>query len=209
MLFLPPFKWAFLKEEAQDPRFVAVWRLYVLLVAATVCAELTVLMGTSNAHAHLLELGRNGLALEPSAMDLIMSHLEFEYLTCSLNFIAGVAAFMLATSCRVLAVFRFANSRRMPQEPELCMAVGGMILSSLLWWLHLVNVRVMEFNNLGDMVGRYAQLLLARVRLGEVGFVGSAALIIASVSLLSAVRLVLGPLLRRPRSNGGSKTEKM
>jgi len=199
MLFLPPFKWGFLKEEQQAPRFVAVWRLYVLLTAFTFCAELTVVLGTSNAHAQLLELGRSGLPLEPTAMDLIMGHMEFEYLTCSLNFFGGVVTFMLATFCRVIAVFLFANSRRMPQEPQLCMAIGGMMLSSLLWWLHLANVRILEFQNIGNMMSRYMQLLVARMRLGEVGVVGSAALLLSLATFLAATRLVLAPLLWCPR----------
>ena len=41
----------------------------MLLAAATICLELTTVLETSNAHVQLLELGRQGLALEPTAMD--------------------------------------------------------------------------------------------------------------------------------------------
>lgn len=50
----------------------------MILAAATICLELTTVLETSNAHVQLLELGRHGLALEPTAMDLIMANLEFE-----------------------------------------------------------------------------------------------------------------------------------
>lgn len=200
-LFLPPFKWAFYEGalEEQQLQVTVLWRLYVLLTAGTFCAELTCVLGTSNAHAQLLELGRGGLALEPSAMDLIMSHIEFEYLQCSLSFLGGVAAFMLATFCRVLAVFRYSKSVRTPRQPELCVAVGGMMLSSLLWWLYLANVRLrlMEFGNLGAMAFRYGQLLWARIRLGEVGFFGFSALLVAGTSAAVTIHMLLAPAWKR------------
>lgn len=200
-LFVPPFKWAFYKEEKQSPGLMALWRLYVVLTAATFCAELTCVLGTSNAHARILELGRRGLALEPTPMDLIMSNLEFEYLTCSLSFFGGLVGFMSAALCRVLAWFRYSSSLRMAQEQELCLVVGGMMLGSLLWWIYLVNVRMVEFGNLGTMIVRYFQLLLARMRLGEIGFVGYAALLIMSTSAASAVHMFLRSFLSGASAN--------
>jgi len=193
-LFVPHFKWAFYKEEKQSPALLTLWRLYVVLTATTFCAELTCVLGTANAHAQLLELGRNGLSLEPTPMDLIMSHVEFEYLTCGLSFFGGVVAFMSAAFCRVLAVFKYSNSLRMPQEPELCLVVGCMMLGSLFWWLYLVNARLVEFSNIGQMIFRYFQLLVARIRLGQVGFMGFAALCMTLTTVASAIRMVLRPL---------------
>jgi len=133
------------------------------------------------------------LALEPSAMDLIMSYIEFEYLTCSLGFFAGIVSFMLATLCRVIAIFQFSSSRRLARQPELCIVVGGMIMGSLLWWIHLANARLarfMEFRNLGAMVYRFGMLLYARVRNREVGIVGFGALLIAPISLAATIHML-------------------
>ena len=48
----------------------------MILAASTICLELTTVLETSNAHVQLLELGRHGrLALEPTAMDLIMANM--------------------------------------------------------------------------------------------------------------------------------------
>ncbi|CAE7224012.1 TBC1D13 [Symbiodinium natans] len=154
MLFLPPTKFGWRKEDHPQPEvFDILYRAYVILTAATFCLELTTVLETSNAHVQLLELGRHGLALEPTAMDLIMANLEFEYLVCSLSFTGGVVCFMLATLCRVLAVFVGAH-RSLASEPELCFVVATMMLSFLLWWLHLVNMRIMEFANFGAMIQR-------------------------------------------------------
>eukprot|EP00440_Ansanella_granifera_P051001 gb/GFBE01055279.1/.p1 GENE.gb/GFBE01055279.1/~~gb/GFBE01055279.1/.p1 ORF type:complete len:423 (+),score=65.89 gb/GFBE01055279.1/:1-1269(+) len=192
MLFVPPFKWACYKESTeQRPLLLLLWRLYVILATATLCTELTTVLGTSNAHVQLLELGRSGLALEPSAMDLIMAHIEFEYLTCSLSFLTGVICFMLAIFCRVCGFFNCSEGSRMPRQPELCVVVGGMILSSLLWWLHLTNVRMMEFSNFGAMSSRFFLLLWARLRNGEIGVIGLAALATAGTSAAVAARMLL------------------
>lgn len=74
---------------------------------------------------------------------------------CSLSFFGGVVCFMSSTLCRVLVVFGYDHSGRfMPREPELCVAVSFMMLSSLFWWLHLVNMRFTEFQNFGSMLWR-------------------------------------------------------
>ena len=49
----------------------------MILASSTICLELTTVLETSNAHVQLLELGRHGrLALEPTAMDLIMANMD-------------------------------------------------------------------------------------------------------------------------------------
>ncbi|CAE7944335.1 unnamed protein product [Symbiodinium sp. KB8] len=169
MLFLPPWKFGWCKDDRpQLEVFEFLYRAYVILTAATFCLELTTVLETSNAHVQLLELGRHGLVLEPTAMDLIMANLEFEYLVCSLSFLCGVVCFMLSTMCRVLVVFICADGP-LPGEPDLCFTVAAMMLSFLLWWLHLVNMRIMEFQNFGAMIHRFLLLLVARFRSGEAG----------------------------------------
>ncbi|CAJ1364981.1 unnamed protein product [Effrenium voratum] len=186
MLFLPPTKFAWSKEEYHHYQmFDFLYRAYVIFTSAALCMELTTVLETSNAHVQLLELGRHGLALEPTAMDLIMANLEFEYLVCSLSFLGGVVCFILATLSRVLVVFSYGKGV-LPREPDLCMVVAGMMLSSLLWWLHLVNMRILEFPNFGKMIYRFLLLLMARFRNGEVGVMGCAALLATTASLAAA-----------------------
>eukprot|EP00913_Durusdinium_trenchii_P031577 g29569.t1 len=70
LLFMPPAKFSF-SDQTQQPYkvFQFLYRVYVLLASATICLELTTVLETSNAHVQLLELGRQGLALEPTAME--------------------------------------------------------------------------------------------------------------------------------------------
>merc|ERR1711920_148724 len=178
----------------QNESFICLWRLWVILTAATFCLEFTVVLATSNAHAQLLELGRHSLSVEPTAMDLIMSHIEFEYLTCSLTFLFGILSFMLATLCRWLAMFKIADSRRMAKEPEVSDVVTGMMLCALFWWIHLANSRYMEFPNVGAMVHRYGVLVWARVCLNEIGVMGSLSLTLFFVTVARGVCLVGSPL---------------
>jgi len=194
LLFLPPAKFAFCDPQQQPYRiFQFLYRVYVILASSTICLELTTVLETSNAHVQLLELGRHGrLALEPTAMDLIMANMEFEYLVCTLSFFGGVVCFISATLCRVIVVFGYDHSGRfLPQEPELCLAVSGMMLSSLLWWLHLVNMRVTEFPNFGSMICRFFLLLIARFRNGEVGITGYAAVFLSAASGIAAGKMLL------------------
>ncbi|CAE7668947.1 TBC1D13, partial [Symbiodinium pilosum] len=163
MLFLPPKKFGWCGDvEPQPEVFDFLYRAYVILTAATLCLELTAVLETSNAHVQLLELGRHGLALEPTAMDLIMANLEFEYLVCSLSFLGGVVCFMLATMCRVLVVFNYTR-RSLPREPELCFVVATMM---------------------------FLLLLVARFRSGEMGIMGYVALLVSFISLGAAGRLM-------------------
>lgn len=199
LLFLQPAKFAFCNPRDQPYSiFQFLYRVYVILAASTICLELTTVLETSNAHVQLLELGRHGrLALEPTAMDLIMANMEFEYLVCSLSFFGGLVCFISATLCRVIVAFGYDHSGRFfPQEPELCLAVSGMMLSSLLSWLHLVNVRVTEFRNFGSMICRFFILLLARFRNGEVGIIGYAAVISSLASVAGVGKILLNEYLQ-------------
>lgn len=172
-LFLPP--WAFDGEREPSRMFLFLWRCFMLFTTSTFCFELTAVLVTSNVHAQLLELGRAGVSPEPTAIDFIMSHVEFEYLTCLLSFLGGLMAFMLATLCRITAVFRCSRTLEAPRELRLSLAVSGFIVASLLWWLHLTNVRLVEFRNVGQMLWRFLVLLWARLWLKKVGALGGAA----------------------------------
>eukprot|EP00930_Biecheleria_cincta_P105254 TRINITY_DN9787_c0_g1_i1.p1 TRINITY_DN9787_c0_g1~~TRINITY_DN9787_c0_g1_i1.p1 ORF type:complete len:417 (+),score=76.16 TRINITY_DN9787_c0_g1_i1:47-1252(+) len=187
-LFIPG--WAMDKEENPSRMFRTLRRFYFLLTVATFCLELTAVLVTSNAHAQLLELGRAGLTLEPTSLDLIMTYLEFDYLCCSMSFMGGVIAFMLATLCRMLAVFRYSRTLRVPQEQRLSAAMASMLVATLLWWVHLINVRLTEFDNLGEMALRLMRLLLARLLLSQLGPVGISAVASFAVSTCLAVRAV-------------------
>eukprot|EP00931_Biecheleriopsis_adriatica_P102382 TRINITY_DN7735_c0_g4_i1.p1 TRINITY_DN7735_c0_g4~~TRINITY_DN7735_c0_g4_i1.p1 ORF type:complete len:381 (+),score=83.43 TRINITY_DN7735_c0_g4_i1:26-1144(+) len=187
-LFLPG--WAMDAEENPSPQFNTCRRLYLMLTVLTFCLMLTAVVVTSNAHAQLLELGRAGLTLEPTAMDLIMSCLEFEYLSCSLSYIFGVMAFMLANLSRMLAVFRYATTLRAAREPNLFGSMSTAVLATLLWWVHLINVRLTEYSNIGEMVARFARLLFARMALGQLGVMGFAALVMTFSSGIMAIRAV-------------------
>lgn len=67
------------RKKEQSPRDILPndAQVYVILASSTICLELTTVLETSNAHVQLLELGRHGrLALEPTAMDLIMANMD-------------------------------------------------------------------------------------------------------------------------------------
>ncbi len=71
----------FSQKKEQSPKTILPndAEVYVILASSTICLELTTVLETSNAHVQLLELGRHGrLALEPTAMDLIMANMDRE-----------------------------------------------------------------------------------------------------------------------------------
>jgi len=197
-LFLAP--WAMDDDRTVSANMRLCKRACTFLTAATFCQMLTAVFVTANAHAKLLELGRAELTLEPTAMDMIMAHIEFEYLTCHLSFIGGVMSFVLATLCRVLAVFRFSKALESRHDPQFGLAVAILMSAVLFWWLHLANSRLIEFNNLGEMAWRYIQLLWARMRLGEIGFCGGVAIALFGISIVQFVNAMRSPMVATSRT---------
>jgi len=146
--------------------YVALWRMHFLLTSYTVCAQLTAVLFCSNAHAQILDISRDELALEPTALDLIIRHVEFEYVTVRIAFFSGLVTFLLAIATRAAASLS-AGPRRSTvtgkRELLLCAALGAMIVSTLAWWAHVYSEEMMHQGSL-YLLRRFCCLLFVRLQ---------------------------------------------
>eukprot|EP00411_Alexandrium_monilatum_P114399 CAMPEP_0175707194 /NCGR_PEP_ID=MMETSP0097-20121207/38434_1 /TAXON_ID=311494 /ORGANISM="Alexandrium monilatum, Strain CCMP3105" /LENGTH=388 /DNA_ID=CAMNT_0017014561 /DNA_START=1 /DNA_END=1167 /DNA_ORIENTATION=+ len=188
--------------------YVALWRIHFLLTGYTVCAQLTAVLLCSTAHAQILDIGRDELALEPTALDLIIKHVEFEYVTVRIAFFSGLVTFLLAIATRVAASLG-AGPRRSTvtgkRELLLCAAMGAMLVSTLAWWTHIYSE---EMTNQGTfyLLRRFWTLLLHRLRGHPLAILSFCAGGVA-VSLAVAALLLQGPSCStRARSRTSSAT---
>lgn len=138
----------------------ALWQFHVILVGCTICAQLTTVLVCSVAHAQILDFNRDKLALEPTALDLIIRHLEFEYLTVRLAFFTGILTFLLALVARALAVLSgpAVKSDRFGGEKRLCAAFCCLLAATLCYWSHIFSQDVLIYPSVWVMVKRFFRL---------------------------------------------------
>jgi len=145
--------------------YIALWRTHFLLISYTVCSQLTAVLLCSTAHAQILDIGRDELALEPTALDLIIRHVEFEYVTVRIAFFSGMVTFLLGIAARAVASLGAAPKRSTvtgKREFLLSAALGTMLAATLAWWMHIYNEDLTNFTGMWHLLRRFA--LLARTR---------------------------------------------
>jgi len=145
--------------------YIILWRLHVMLTAYTVCAELTAVLICSTAHAQILDIGRDDVALEPTALDLIIRHVEFEYVSVRICYFSGLVSFLLAIAARASATLGAGpkgSSLTGRRECQLCIALGFMLISTLSWWLHVYNEDVTNFTGAWHLLRRFLRLVIRR-----------------------------------------------
>jgi len=155
-----------LKQSLRARIYVTLWRVHVLLLIYTVCAQMTSVVLCSTAHSQILDISREEIALEPTALDLIMRHVEFEYVSVRIMFITGLAAFVLAIAVRGIASLGAAQRGDLiTAQREVCLmaAFVAMFLSTLCWWIHVYNEDMTHFDNLWELFARFIVHIRLRV----------------------------------------------
>jgi len=145
--------------------YILLWRLHVMLTAYTVCAELTAVLLCSTAHAQILDISRDEVALEPTALDLIIQHLEFEYVSVRICYFSGLVSFLLAIAARTSATLGAGpkgSTLTGRRECKLCIALGFMLIATLSWWLHVYNEDVTNFTGAWHLFKRFMRLVFRR-----------------------------------------------
>jgi len=173
--------------------YSALWRAHLLLIVFTVCAQLTAVLVCSTAHAQILDISRDELALEPTALELIIRHVEFEYVTVRLAFFSGLIAFLLALGARIAAALgaRPRNSVTTGQrELLLCAALVCMLGATLTWWINIYCEEMTKYTGVWHLVRRFFRLAAVRL-LDSPSAMLSAVLAVASL-LLALASLVKG-----------------
>eukprot|EP00811_Abedinium_folium_P029008 NODE_4537_length_1880_cov_4.139190.p1 GENE.NODE_4537_length_1880_cov_4.139190~~NODE_4537_length_1880_cov_4.139190.p1 ORF type:complete len:484 (+),score=153.30 NODE_4537_length_1880_cov_4.139190:82-1533(+) len=174
--------------------FVALWRMHILLMGYTLCAQLTAVLVCSSAHAQLLDISRDELQLEPTALDLINRHLELEYVLVHVAFFSGLVAFLLGTMARAIATLGAHAPRctscisgRSEREFCLCLALCGMIVATLCLWLHIWGETMPSSMEFLGLILRLWQLMGRDLRYSNLG--KAATLFAASSAVFSLMAL--------------------
>eukprot|EP00930_Biecheleria_cincta_P025089 TRINITY_DN17897_c0_g1_i1.p1 TRINITY_DN17897_c0_g1~~TRINITY_DN17897_c0_g1_i1.p1 ORF type:complete len:318 (-),score=40.72 TRINITY_DN17897_c0_g1_i1:95-1048(-) len=153
------------KWSLRERIYVTLFRVHLVLISYTVVAELTAMLLSSTAHSQILDIGRDELSLEPTALDLIMRHVEFEYLAVRVFFISGIAAFLLAVFVRILATLGAGpqgSTITGKRELVLCAALCGMLVSTLAIWGHIYNDEMENFQGVWHLLRRFTVLVIRK-----------------------------------------------
>mmetsp|Transcript_33087 Transcript_33087/g.72058 ORF Transcript_33087/g.72058 Transcript_33087/m.72058 type:complete len:337 (+) Transcript_33087:61-1071(+) len=124
-------------NSKRSKRYIALCKVHLILTVFTMCLNLTVVLLCSTAHAQLLDVNMDDLALEQSAMDLILRHVEFEYVASQLAFFSGILTFLMAITARMAASLGAGphqSTVTRQRELLLCFSVVCMCVSTLAWW---------------------------------------------------------------------------
>mmetsp|Transcript_13008 Transcript_13008/g.28706 ORF Transcript_13008/g.28706 Transcript_13008/m.28706 type:complete len:333 (-) Transcript_13008:82-1080(-) len=176
--------------------YSALWRAHLLLTAFTVCAQLTAVLVCSTALGQILDISRDELALEMTAVELMTRHVEFEYVTVRLFFFWGLITYVLALGARMGAALGAEphNSTKGQRELLLCAGLLCMLGATLTWWINIYCEDMTMDTGVGHLVTRFFEL--AWMKLWE-----SSCAMLTVVQAMASLLLALASLVKGGRSS--------
>lgn len=173
---------------------VNLWKFYVMLTGYAVCAQLTAVLLCSSAHAQILDIGRDELSLEPTALDLVTRHVEFEYVLVRTFFFSGLLALLLAIAAKAASVLGGAwisEVRLDRAEAELWLALCTLLGSTICWWIHVYFENMPYFGGGWRLLKRLFKLLKKDLRSGPLAA-------LALLLMVAATGLTISSFFSRP-----------